>query len=51
MNKSVTFYDEYVEENINLDVIDIEEISLIDGEMFIFNVDGICFKTKNIKFK
>lgn len=51
MNSSfINFYDEFVDDTVTLDIIDIEEITLIDGDMIIFNTDGLSFKTKNIKF-
>ncbi len=46
----IKLYDEFIEEFITLDIIDIEEITLIEGKIIIFNVDGLSFKTTNIIF-
>lgn len=46
----ITFYDECVDAEVTVDIRDIIEMLSQDGFIFIFNVDGIFFKTKQIIF-
>ena len=46
----IKFYDEFVDDTLTLDLRDVEEMTLIDGKIIIFNVDGLSYQTVHIEF-